>query len=43
MTDATTAFLAFAALFGGLAAYLARLAVAARRLEERLERLEGKA
>lgn len=41
MNDATTAFLAFAALFAGIAAYLVRLDLAARRLEARLARLES--
>ena len=41
MNDATTAFLAFAALFAGIAVYLVRLELAARRLEARLATLES--
>ena len=41
MSDATTAFLAFALLFGGLAAYMAWLSAVARRLESRLAALES--
>lgn len=43
MSDATTAFLAFGLLFGGLAAYLAWLSAVARRLEARLAALESHA
>ncbi|HUR26201.1 MAG TPA: CcmD family protein [Candidatus Thermoplasmatota archaeon] len=41
MNDATTFFLAFLAVFGGLAAYLWHLDRAARRLEARLVTLES--
>ena len=41
MNDATTFFLAFLAVFGGLAAYLWHLDRAARRLERRLATLES--
>lgn len=41
MDDATTFFLAFLAVFGGLAAYLWHLDRSARRLEERLAALEA--
>ena len=41
MNDATTFFLAFLAVFGGLAAYLWHLDRAARRLEQRLATLEA--
>ena len=41
MNDATTFFLAFLAVFGGLAAYLWHLDRAARRLEHRLATLES--
>jgi len=41
LSDATTFFLAFLAIFGGLAAYLWHLDRAARRLEERLATLEA--
>jgi len=40
MNDATSAALAFAALFLGLAAYLAYLARVAKRLERRLQDAE---
>ncbi|MFO1532479.1 MAG: hypothetical protein ABR562_02080 [Thermoplasmatota archaeon] len=39
--DATTAFLAFAALFAGLGLYLYRLHSTARRIEARLASLES--
>jgi CcmD family protein len=41
MDDRTTFFLAFLAVFGGLAAYLWHLDRAARRLEARLASLES--
>ena len=41
MNDATTFFLAFLAVFGGLAAYLWHLDRVARRLEQRLATLES--
>ncbi len=41
MNDATTFFLAFLAVFGGLAAYLWHLDRSARRLEARLAALEA--
>lgn len=41
MDDQTTFFLAFLALFGGLAAYLWHLDSTARRLERRLASLEA--
>jgi CcmD family protein len=41
MNDATTFFLAFLAVFGGLAAYLWHLDRQARRLEARLAVLEA--
>lgn len=41
MNDATTFFLAFLAVFAGLAAYLWHLDRAARRLEARLVTLES--
>lgn len=42
MSDGLTAFLAFAAILGGIALYLAWLAAAARRLEARLTKLEAR-
>ena len=41
VSDATTFFLSFLAVFGGLAAYLWHLDRAARRLEARLATLES--
>ena len=43
MDDRTTFFLAFLAVFGGLAAYLWHLDRSARRLETRLAALEATA